>query len=362
MSLEAKKLDVVSVKDIKDFVANADALSITQKKPEAENEVATPDDTATIEHKGKHISLDSAAGVLLSAGKTRSYSRSSQERQKFLESQMDMFAMTDEELDTSFENAKEDLIEKRDNPFGVFNSISSEKTEDALTLTFHDDDKTFGTDAFSVSLPLVDDKKTLVAVTVDDVRPQSEISDENFENAIKEVSTAIAHTVNAIKAEGKPTYNVYAAPEFEFTQFFDEVEEEYGEKSFRYAESDVEAGKPYVSFRFADKLMKDVDARYANQKDSEFPDNSMPKYGVKLIASDVSYNGVSDQNPTVIVRQPWMMDNTFNASMHANLIDVIEDKMEVAELHTKQERSGIAKPVRPLTEELEKKESMGLSL
>lgn len=364
MALEAKKIAVLSIDNLNNFVSNAEFI------PTADETQKNNKPTTTMEYEGKEISLDSAAAVLLQGDKKR-YNRLRDSKRDFMESQVDMFAQQDAQslFDKDSKGLDEleatpSIVESNNdnNPFGVFSKIDSTKVSDKVRLTFVDEEKTFGTESFTIDLPIVDDNKTLVAMTVDDVKPTSEISDEQFDKAFLEVSKVMETTIDAITRETKPTYSVYALPEFEMTEFLDEVAEEYGEKNVKYAESNFEEGKEFITFKFSDKLMKDVDSRYSNQHDSEFPNKDVPKYGVKMLTSDVSYNGVSDENPTVIIREPWMIKNTFNASMHANLIDVIEDKLEINELHTKVERGDIKHPERPLTEELKKKETMGLSL
>lgn len=367
---DINQLDVVSIKDFSSFVNNVKKFETKEIPVPAEPK---SESNHFIEHNERQIDSRSSAAILILQGHEKKYNMS--KKKEILENQFDLFAggIEDNNLEKSITENLDSLV-NNDNPFHPFNDIKTKKEENEFVITFFDENKTYGVSEITLKMPIVDDKKEHVAILMDNLETKEAIQDSQFDELCQKVGSVLSKTVEAIKAEGKPTYQIHSMLEGDFVSVLSEIKEEYneeyGKNSFQHLDSvykfdDIDSEEykkqDYMSFKFSDKLMKKVNERYSDQRDCEEPNMKVQKNAVDFPVSDTRYNGSNDMNPVVIIREPWMIKNAFSAAMHTNFIEYLKEERDINQLHEAVERPSIKRPYRP-SEDLEQKTSMGMSL
>lgn len=258
-----------------------------------------------------------------------------------LERQLDMFGMADpSEQPTVASPETRPEVDIEPDQY-IFTGYEINKDKNVVVATFKENPAYFDgrSTEYQVDLPIVDKRNNTVALSNHAIVAQDAIEDDDWKAARNELSELFVQCAEAIEQDKGPVDVVILMRDFSIRHVFEDIAEDYDKKEFKFSEK---VFHNHIFFMLGEDLVKPITKDYGNALTSGEKEEKRTNTAVGIPAVQELYNGF-DEGATVILRPPQMIDNAYRAMLTANLIDVIEGRMEPHQLHEKVERPEIQK-------------------
>ena len=270
------------------------------------------------------------------------------------EDQLDIFGFDDftKEIVKSNDLTEDEEIKSRGEAYSSFSKGEVRKVpnKNQILINLFDNNENHETDMVRIKLPIVSDRHNLVALTVDDISFDKEISEKEYNEIILNVYDIFNDVGNSLEKEGKVSYTVHGQLENDYLDSMEELSNELTEMlnekkpSLKYSENsydqesvyseDIESEKIKIlplKIALSEKAAKGLTKNYGDNLSCEEVDNKNPKLGMELIGVERREQGEKQFDSVIIYPQPWMAKNSFQSALLTRINDLIEEKIDVKE-------------------------------
>lgn len=275
-------------------------------------------------------------------------------KKRISEDQLDFLGYDDFTSELLKDNNKEDneLEKSRGEAYEFFSKGEVRKVpnKNQILVNLFDENKEHESRMVTVRLPILSEKHNLVALTVDDISFDKEVSEKEYNETILNIHDIFKDVNNCLVKEGKVNYTVNAQLENDYLDAMEELSneltEELNEKkpSLKYSENsydqdtlyseDVDSEKVKIlplKLVLSEKASKGLTKNYGDNLSCENVDDKNPRTGMELVSVERRELGEKTFDSVVIYPQPWMAKNTFQSAFLMRLNDLIEEKIDVKE-------------------------------
>lgn len=274
-------------------------------------------------------------------------------KKRVSEDQFDFFGFDDftsEVLKDSNNNEVEKKEKSRGEAYEFFSKGEVRKVpnKNQILVNFFDDNKDHEARMITVRLPILSEQHNLVALTVDDISFNNDISEKEYNETILNIYDIFKDVNSCLVKEGKVNYTVNGQLENDYLDSMEELSntltEELNEKkpSLKYSENsydqdtlyseDVDGEKVKIlplKLVLSERASKGLTKNYGDNLSCDNIDKKNPKFGLELISIERRELGEKMFDSVVIYPQPWMAKNTFQAAFLTKINDLIEEKIDV---------------------------------
>lgn len=332
------EMPVMSIKDIKDFTERFKKYQV-QKGSHSQSDMVESsgenkkDDVSDeiVEVNGKKVRIGTTEHINAVHGhKVRKDSK----QHRLWSTHQDLFgedfvstpnSLFEKETDTPKVDKTEQKVENNNSSiYSSFNDVSLSENGKYAQLKVVDENG----DKFGINLPVIDEGRSLVALSVCNVENLSNVDDATLESKMEDLTQFIDKIYSDSISEGKKSWKpVYGAFEVDFSSAMSELSEmdEYqkNDKSMLLFSEGCDDDKGYkIAIQPNSPLAKQWDKKWGNQHDSEVANKDVPKFGIQLDTMTTRSLGEDDRHPIILFGTSEYENgkNSFQAEMSSNLL------------------------------------------
>lgn len=360
------EMPVMSIKDLKDFAERFEKYQI-QKDSHIQNDASIKKDVGeeVVEVNGSQVRVGTTEHInAILGGKSRKNSKqfllNSTHTDLFSE---DFISTPDSLFESDPSNSEEVNTPNQTNGsiYSSFNDVTTSENEKYLQLKVVDKENNI----FGINLPVIDEGKSLVALSVCNVENLSGVDDQTFDNKMEELTKLVDKVYSDSLSEGRKSWKpVYGAFEVDFSSAMSELAEmdEYqkNDKPIILFSENCENDNGYkVAIQPNSPLAKKWDKQWGNQHDSEIANKEVPKFGIELKTMTTRSLGEDDKHPIVLFGTSEYENgkNSFHSEMSLNVLKYMKGELDDKQAFVPQEN-----PHRRKTPVVEKEPTVGFDI